>query len=270
MDRYAALEPSQTSWRIGLDLVARNSAWASCLNRRVEVGLRLFCFPYAGGGAGIFRDWPDGLPPAIEVWAVHLPGREKRISDEPITTMSDLVIAAAEGLGEYLDGRFAFFGHSMGALVSFELSRHLQKAGLTGPSSLVVSGFGAPHLPGHRMHIGDLPAPEFLDELQKLSGTPAGVLENPELIELLLPVLRADFRAVEGYEYSDGTPLSCPILAYGGTNDIDVTREHLEAWGSCTTGRFTVRLFRGDHFYLHPRRAELTAHLGRDLLEFCP
>jgi medium-chain acyl-[acyl-carrier-protein] hydrolase len=250
-------------------LAVRNSAWASCLSRRVEAGLRLFCFPYAGGGAGIYRDWPSGLPAAIEVWAVNLPGRERRICDEPIASISGLVIAAAEGLGKYLDAPFAFFGHSMGALVSFELSRHLQKAGRTGPSSLVVSGFGAPHLPKQGMHIGDLPAPEFLDELQKLSGTPAGVLENPELIELLLPVLRADFRAVEGYEFSDGTLLSCPILAYGGTNDTDVTREHLEGWGSCTTGRFAVRLFRGDHFYLHPRRAEVIAHLGRDLLEFC-
>jgi medium-chain acyl-[acyl-carrier-protein] hydrolase len=245
--------------------VSRSSPWAVCLRRRPRAALRLFCFPHAGGGPANFRGWADEMPESIEVWPVHLPGRERRIAEEPIPSIAGLVAAMTEGLRDLLDGRFALFGHSMGALLSFELTRQLRRQGLAGPRCLAVSGFGAPHIPSIRAPIGHLPDVEFLAELHRLQGTPPGVLDDPELVELLLPVLRADFLAVETYCFEADTPLTCPIFAYGGASDTEVPGEHLVQWDLHTSGAFATRLFRGDHFYLHSRRAELIANLARDL-----
>lgn len=241
------------------------SLWVSCPRRRAEARLRLYCFPYAGGGAGIYRQWPGELPDFVEVWTILLPGRERRVSERPIASIPALADAVAGGLIDHLEPPFAFFGHSMGALVAFELTRRLRDAAGSLPYCLVVSGFGAPYLPGHR-RIAHLPAAEFVAELLKLGGTPAGVLENAELVELLLPALRADHQAVEEYCFSHDEPLPCTLYAYGGTHDREVTWDDLDGWRTCTTGEFAVRLFRGDHFYLHAQRSELTAQLGRDLV----
>src|SRR5262249_47425013 len=159
------------------------------------------------------------------LWAVHLPGRERRISEPLIPNIQQLASVAAEGLWHLCQGRFAFFGHSMGALVGFELSRTLRRQGRTMPVCLAVSGLGAPHLARVRPPAAHLPEDEFLRMLQRLEGSPPGVLDNPELVALLLPLLRADFSAVETYECAPDAPLSCPILAYGGTVDAEVPLE---------------------------------------------
>jgi medium-chain acyl-[acyl-carrier-protein] hydrolase len=210
------------------------------------------------------------LPETIEIWTVHLPGRERRIAEPPIPNIHELVAAAAEGLEDVLHGRFAFFGHSMGALLSFELARRLRRARLTMPLCLAVSGFGAPHLPSVRAPSGHLPDAEFIAELQRLKGTPPGVLDNPELIELLLPVLRADFLAVETYRFSAESALPCPIFAYGGVADVEVPLDQLQRWADHTSCEFAMKAFEGNHFYLHSRRNELIASLATDLLRSRP
>lgn len=243
-----------------------DSRWASCMRRHPAADLRLLCFPYAGGGAGIYREWAKEFPDTIEVLPVHLPGRERRIAEQPIPSITGLVAALGEGIGHLLQGKFAFFGHSMGGLLSFELTRYLRRQGLPGPQCVVISGLKAPHIPNRRKPTAHLPDADLIEELHQLNGTPPEVLVHPELIELLLPVVRADFEAVETYSFVKEAPLSCPIFVYGGLSDPEVSREDLEEWRSQTSNTFSLRLFSGDHFYLHSYRAALTASLVRDLL----
>ncbi|HEX6099124.1 MAG TPA: alpha/beta fold hydrolase [Thermoanaerobaculia bacterium] len=238
-------------------------SWATCLKSRVSPRLRLFCFPYLGGGTWVFRQWPDGLPADVEVWAVQLPGRERRIAEAPIGSMATLAERAVAGLAPLLTGPYAFFGYSMGATVSFEVARRLR---LRPPVKLIVSAQGAPQLASPReLARHRLSDPDLIDEISRLGGTPPEVLENRELLDLLLPVLRTDFEALDTYTYTPQPPLSCPIAAYGGTEDAHVPLQHIEAWREQTTAAFRSRLFDGGHFFLNTHRAELLAELQRDL-----
>jgi medium-chain acyl-[acyl-carrier-protein] hydrolase len=227
--------------------------------------LRLFCFPYAGGTALVYRTWPFGLPASVEVCAIQLPGHGNRLREPLIDRLPPLLSALMEQLAPYLDKPFAFFGHSMGALISFELARLLRREHQRGPEHLFVSGHRAPQKKREEKRTFELPQAEFIEELRRLNGTPREVFEHPELIDLMTPVLRADFAISQTYEYVDESPLDCAITAFGGLRDVDVTREHLEAWGTQTTGDFTVRMFPGDHFFLNSARASLLQTLSLEL-----
>ncbi len=218
--------------------------------------LRLFCFPYAGGGPSIFRTWPDDLPFQVEVCSIRLPGRESRLVESPFTRLSPLVQTLADVLHPYLNMPFAFFGHSMGALISFELARHLRQHGLD-----VMHLFIAQSDPP----IHQLPEPEFVEKLRLLNGTPEPALQNAELMRLLLPVLRADFAICETYTHLAESPLDCPISAFGGLQDSRVTHNGLAAWRDQTCRSFTLRMLPGDHFFLHSARASLLGALAQDL-----
>jgi medium-chain acyl-[acyl-carrier-protein] hydrolase len=230
-----------------------------------EARLRLFCFPYAGGGALIFRTWPDGLPQTVEVCAVQPPGRETRLKEPPFTQLPPLVQALAPVLRPYLDKPFAFFGHSMGAIISFELARHLRREPGPQPLQLFVSGRRAPQVPDTDDLTYNLPEPEFMEELRRLNGTPQAVLEHPELMKLMIPTLRADFELIQTYAYTPEPPLDCPLSVYGGLQDEDVSREHLEGWREQTTAAFVSRMFPGDHFYLHTSQQLLLRTLSQEL-----
>jgi medium-chain acyl-[acyl-carrier-protein] hydrolase len=156
---------------------------------------------------------------------------------------------------------YAFFGHSMGSLVAFELAREMRRRGLPGPELLMVSGHRAPQRPDPEPPIHGLPEHEFLEEIRQLNGTPEAVLKNPELLQLVIPVLRADFEVCETYAYEEETPLACPIAAFGGTEDADVPREDVAAWSHQTTGPFTLRMFPGGHFYFLDQPAVLMRHV---------
>ncbi len=226
--------------------------------------MRLFCFPYAGGGVHAFRAWADNLPKTVEVCPVQLPGRGARMMEAPFTQMLPLVQAAAEALLPHLDKPFAFFGHSMGALVSFEVARWLRRQSGPEPIHLFVSGCFAPDIPDpYPLH--NLPDPELLEGLRRLNGMPQEALENAELMRLLLPTLRADCTVTETYTYTDEPPLNCPISAFGGLQDHLVGRTHLEAWRQQTTAFFSLRMFPGDHFFLHSAQPLLLRILSREL-----
>jgi surfactin synthase thioesterase subunit len=239
--------------------------WASCAKPRSAARLRLFCLPYAGGGASIYREWLYELPEQIELWTVHLPGRESRLADPAISDLKQLASEAAIGLEPFLSRPYAFFGHSMGALLAFELTRTLRRQGRSPPACLAVSAAPGPHVATFDEPIHNLPLPQFVRELKNLKGTPSEVLANSELLELVLPILRSDFCAVESYRYQQEHALDCSILAFGGIDDSEVSRAELEAWREQTTGSFSLKVFPGDHFYLHANRASLLAHLARDL-----
>jgi medium-chain acyl-[acyl-carrier-protein] hydrolase len=225
-------------------------SWISFRKPAPETRLRLFCFPYAGAGALIFRTWSDGLPADVEVCPVQLPGRGTRSSERPFTHLSTLVEALAEALAPLLDKPFAFFGHSLGALVSFELARRVRSRYGVNPSRLFVSAGRAPQIPRRGPAIHTLPEKEFLAELRRLNGTPSELLEHRELMELMLPLLRADFALFETYVYASEPPLGCPISAFGGLQDRRVQDSDLEAWRTQTSKEFSLQMFPGDHFFL--------------------
>jgi surfactin synthase thioesterase subunit/glycosyltransferase involved in cell wall biosynthesis len=227
-------------------------------------GLRLFWFPHAGGGAA-------GAPARLlhAICPVRLPGREVRIAEAPFERMEPLVAALADAIRPYLAQPFAFFGHSMGAAVAFELARLLRRRGQPLPKLLVASGARAPQF---RRNYTPPPAPgdeEFLAELQRLQGIPAELIDDAALMRAVLPALRADAALYRRYAYTEDAPLDCAIRAYGGAEDSNVRREQLEAWAEQTTASFAVRLFPGGHFYMQPGQAEFLAALAADLEQAC-
>lgn len=239
--------------------------WLAHARPNPKVALRLFCFPYAGGAAQIYRAWQQSLRSLVEVWPVQLPGRGHRLSEAPFNNLEFLVQAVAGALVPHLDKPFALFGHSMGALIAFELARRLRLDHGREPVHLFVSGRGAPHLSRDELPTYNLPEAEFLDELRKMNGTPVEVLEHPELMQMMLPLLRADFEVAQTYRYSPGPPLDCPITACGGMKDADVSREELEAWREHTTSEFSLHMFPGDHFFINTSQGLLLDILAKRL-----
>lgn len=216
-----------------------------------------------------FRLWPNSLPPTVEVCAVELPGRGARLSESPFTRLSPLVQAIAQALLPHLDKPFAFFGHSMGGLVSFELARLLRREYDISPVHLFVSGRRAPQVPNPNPPIHALSEPEFLEELRRLNGTPKAVLENTELMQLLLPILRADFAVIETYVYAPGPTLECPITAFGGLQDREVSCDDLQAWREQTSASFSLQMLPGNHFFIQSAQPLLLRFLSRELRYSC-
>jgi surfactin synthase thioesterase subunit len=222
--------------------------------------VRLFAFPYAGGGGSAFRTWASDLPPDVELCAVQMPGRESRWKEPPYTRMDALVPALHDGLLPYLDRPYAFFGHSLGALTSFELARALRRSGRPGPVHLFASAHRAPQCPNPHPDMRHLEDGPFVDEIRRrYGGIPQAVLEHPELMALMLPCLRADFTVFETYSYGDDRPLECPISTFGGQADDYVRQDALEAWATQTTGGFSLRMLPGDHFFVQGSRASVVA-----------
>lgn len=226
--------------------------------------VRLFCFPYAGGAASVFNPWLSGLPASIEVCPVQYPGRGHRLAEPPLTAIQPLAEGLLPAVRPLLDRPFAFFGHSMGALVGFELARLLHAEGQS-PAQIFVSAHRAPQLPDPDPPLHQLPQPELIEQLRELNGTPPEVLDHAELLELMLPILRADFAACETYQHAPGPPLRCPLTAFGGLRDTHITRDMLDAWRAQTGGPFAVRMFPGDHFFLNSDRQLLLTAIARDL-----
>ena len=240
-------------------------SWIVCRKPNPRARLRLFCFPYAGTGASVFRTWPDGLPADVEVCPVQFPGRGTRPTETLFTQLPPLVQALAQALVPLLDRPFAFFGHSLGALVGFELARQLRRQSGVQPVRLFVSADRAPQNPHRDRPIHVLPDGEFLAELRRLNGIPEKVFEEAELMQILLPVLRADLAVYETYVYSIEPPLTCPISTFGGLQDHRVSRGDLEAWRDQTSGSFSLRMFPGDHFFLNTAQPLLLQVLSHEL-----
>lgn len=239
--------------------------WIAYRKPRPQARFRLFCFSYAGGGALIYRAWADGLPADVEVCPIQLPGRGTRLMEPLFTQLSPLIQALAQALLPLLDKPFAFFGHSLGALVSFELARQLRRQYGVQPVRLFVSASRAPQLPHRGLPVHTLPERDFLAELRHLNGTSREVLEHEELIQIALPVLRADFAVYETYVYSTELPLNCPISAFGGLRDRTVSQSDLEAWREQTNGSFSLQTFPGDHFFLNTAQPLLLRVLSQEL-----
>jgi medium-chain acyl-[acyl-carrier-protein] hydrolase len=228
--------------------------------------LRLFCVPCAGRGAALYRGWPGFSAGEMELCAIQLPGRESRFRETPFTRMSDAVEQAAKALEPYLDLPFALFGHSMGAILCFELARHLRGRYGVGPIHLFVSARRAPQFPDPWPPLHRLPDAEFIAEIdRRYNGLPREVLANTELMELLLPVLRADVQMIETYAYEPGLPLDCPITAFGGLEDSGLKIEDLQGWHAHTNSRFETKLFPGGHFFVQSVPKEVLGTISQSL-----
>lgn len=239
--------------------------WIRTLKPNPNPRLRLFCFSHAGGGASLFRRWHEYLPPAIEVCPVQLPGRESRVRETPYTDMTSLVGDLTKVIVPALDIPFALFGHSLGALIAFELSRTLRREKGLLPGRLIAAACPAPHSPDQHPPIHHLPRHEFIDSLRQMEGTPEEVFNEPGLLDFFLPLLKADFTLYETYVYYRDTPLECPISAYGGLADTGVTVDSLSHWGDQTRGGFIRRMFPGNHYFLREGPVMLFQALLDDL-----
>lgn len=239
--------------------------WIGCCKRNPQSHLRLFCYPYAGGGGSIFSRWPTALPNFVEVCPVQLPGRGERLREPAFTSLTPLVHAITQAMQQFLDRPFAFFGHSMGATIAFEVARLLRKQGRAEPVHLFVSGCAAPQVRLPKGSTYTLPDDEFLRELGRLNGTPAILLQEPAIMRILLPSIRADFEVHDTFEYRAEPPLRCPITAFGGSQDLEVTLEHLAAWRAQTETSFSMHVLDGDHFFINTLSESLLRLLSDEL-----
>ncbi|MFJ8623896.1 thioesterase II family protein [Kitasatospora sp. NPDC093550] len=237
--------------------------WLVTRHRRPAAAIRLYCFAHSGGAVGEFVRWGDELP-EVEVWGVQLPGRGSRLDEEPYTAVEPLVAALVEQAS--FEGPFAFFGHSLGALLAYETARALRDRGLPQPECLLLSAHPGPHL-ARRLpplyHLGDQ---ELFAVIQGEYGSlPEEITEDPELLALVMAPHRADFEIVDTHRHRPGPPLGLPLHVFGGSEDR-LTPEDLAAWERHSDGPLSLHLLPGGHFYLREQRAALLGHLRRVLL----
>ncbi len=238
--------------------------WLAFSRPSPQARLRLFCFPHAGLGASVYRSWVGELDPDVDICPVQLPGRESRQLEPPFRSMDALADAVADALRPYFDTPFAFFGHSMGALVAFEVAGRLGES--AAPVHLFVSARRAPHIPDRLPPLGPLDDKAFVDEIQRrYGGIPSPVLECEDLMAMLLPRLRADVAVLEDYAFRAGRILPCSISVFGGDDDSTVSVPDLEAWGEHSRRDGRVRLLRGGHLFLQEQRDALLSFIRADL-----
>ena len=223
--------------------------WFKFSKRNSPALFRLFCFPHAGSGAAIFHNWLEKFPPEIEICPIQLPGRENRLQEPPFTRLKPLIQTLIPLLEPYLELPFGFFGHSMGALISFELARELRRRNLLVPSYLFVSSCRAPQVPDFDLPTHKLPETKFLKALSSYKGIPEKILQDSELMQMYLPTLRADFEILETYFYTREIPLESDIYVFGGLEDAKVSRQQLADWQKQTQTNFSLQMFVGDHFF---------------------
>ena len=237
------------------------SQWLTKGPRASGVRLRLFCFPYAGGWAERFHTWERALPREVDLCPVQPPGRGNRLSEEPQRNLYTLAQDAASAISGLLDVPFVLFGHSLGALVGFEVARNLRYLGLRSPQCLIVSACRAPHTLMHTQCLHRMSEPQLTRELRALGGTPEEVLSEPRLLRCILPTLRADFETFESYSFRPGKLLDCPIYGYAGASDPRAPAEGMRGWQDHTAQTYSLKLLPGGHFFLHESEVALLDHL---------
>lgn len=238
-------------------MMLNSSKWTMSFKPNPRARMRLFCVPYAGAGASVYRDWHASIRADVEVVGIQLPGRENRFSEPLLGSIDEIVAQLIGVICEQSDKPFVLFGHSMGALVSFELTRAIQRLGGLAPRHLIVSGTRAPSRPRRDEPIHQLDDDAFLEKIKCFNGTPTSLLQDVELMKLFTPLLRADFGVAESYRYEDRGPIWCPVTVLGGDEDEGVALEDLHAWPTVCRSSCDRHVFRGDHFFIHKHKAQI-------------
>ena len=242
--------------------------WIQCRKPNPAASARLICLPYAGGNASIYQNWPRLLTEEIEVLAVQLPGRGSRLLESRYTDVSQLIPAILQEIAPYADKPILLFGHSMGALLSLELAHQLEELQPGVLQHVFVSAYRAVHLPSRRnqsRHL--LPDHEFKELLRRLNGTPEELLDNQELMDMILPIMRADMQLCDTYLYQDRGPLPCGITVFGGRMDQEVSEAQLVAWKDHTNKDFKLHMLPGDHFFIHSQEEALIGLVRQETLK---
>ena len=251
-------------------MTQQSSTWIVPLTPSHLSQQKLFCFPYAGAGASIYRSWGKLLHKNVQGFAIQPPGREARFSEKLLTTLDDYTDQAFNAIAPYCSasGRLILFGHSLGALAAFETAKRLESAGHH-VDLLIVSGRQDPATKSKRPPISHLSADAFIQQMATYNGTPAAILENKELIEILLPMIRADFSMSEHYNrLPTAHQLNSPILALGSRQDEWLDQDSLAGWKNVTNGSFETHWFEGDHFYLNQHSTALVDHISQKIIKF--
>jgi len=218
---------------------------------------RLLCFTYAGGNGNEYRVWNNQLSPKIEQMLVQMPGRGRRFAEDCAGDLYELIDEIVESVRALDDLPLVFFGHSMGCIIAYETAHALIQRGMTGPSHLFLSGRKAAHLPLNRRSYYDLPDHELLSELKRLGSANNELLDNRELVDLMLPILRADFKLHDNYRFTQREKLTATMTVLGGTQDPTYDSAELARWSELTTGETELIFFRDGHFFTERFQAEI-------------
>lgn len=226
--------------------------WVPFSVRREKPEVRLFCFPFAGGNAARYISWSGRVSSKIEIHPVQHPGHGNRMGEELITSVEDMVNGLLDALGALLDALpFSFFGYSMGSIISFELARALRARNLPQPEALFLAATRAPDCKSEVSNVHKLSDIDLLKRVKAIDGIPDEFFDHPELVESMLPILRADFKICETYNFKQETPLRMPIFAFCGNDDKSALPSEVEPWQRQTEGEFDIRVYTGKHFFLN-------------------
>jgi medium-chain acyl-[acyl-carrier-protein] hydrolase len=226
---------------------------------------RLICFPFAGGSAATYSQWQASLPRDIEVCAVELPGRGRRRGERCVTRMERLVDDLCSSLEPLLDAPYFLFGHSMGAVIAFSLARRVRALGLRGPDHLFASAHLPPHRSRREAEAEAMNDTDVVALLRRIGGTPPEILADPAVLELVVPIIRADLLLLDSYRHVPDAPLDCPITAFAGSKDEHATHRELQGWATHTTGPLAVEVVEGGHFFVNTRRDHVLRHVSRTI-----
>ncbi len=242
-----------------------DKSWLIPVRENPNARLRLFLFHYAAGAASIYRTWGEGLPEDIEIFALQLPGRETRMSEPLLTSIPVLVQNLHRVMRPLLDKPWVSFGHSMGCVLSFELLRSVRRAKERMPLRYFGSGRRGPGVPSRHPDMHTMTDAELLEALRQYGGTPEEILNEPDFMAMLYPIIRADFQALETHVFADEAPLEVPFSIYCGRDDERATPDELEDWKDYSSAECEIKLFDGGHFYINTHRHQVLEMLSRDL-----
>jgi len=246
----------------------RFNQWITCPKPQPDADFRLFCLPFAGGGASVYRSWSNHLGPKLEVCPIQLPGRENRISTPAINDSRRLAEMIANQLSLYLSKPYLIYGHSMGGLLAYEVLKHLQDQGHALPVTAFIGAHRAPHLPPRRQSFLDLGDRDFIDKISSFGGFDQEVLASQELVDFVLPTLRADFSVCDGYQYAGTTPLECPFVVFSGKTDPEVPPTDMDAWSQHTTYPLQHISLDAGHFFLKTHVTELLEKIMQFAMQY--